>query len=1082
MSNFLPPLDCSLDLGEIINWHIAHNNHSVAYSFADEDGHTTDISHFEFARAAHRVAHLLRPERRGSEGQVLAIVALTDVLIYQTIVAGCIVAGLVSFQISHRNSAAAVVHLICNTDSHHLLTTRGSLGRLVDTVSTDISTLIWVMKQSKIPLFYTQARLPQQQSTTSPCTFIPVVGFQLSNSLLKEMDLHPSGSTGFPKCIPGTHRSLIHYAALGQHLICSFAVFSADPFADPSVQFKELSPRQAVGALPPAHGLGMITQLLAPILNGVTACIYPPASTATEYIVPVSTTPENAIENAKRAKATGIMAVPSFILEWQSPEDIAYLKTLNLLGYAGGPLASRVGNFLFNQGVNLVPVYGATECEFSLSCKPTKIHLCFPSSVGVPSVIKMRQAEVDAGEWAWFRFSGRTNIRWVPQGRWDVRVPILSAFTVPETHQVSVENLPDVKGYSTKDLFERHPTQPDLYKIVGRLDDVLIMANGEKTVPGPMEDIMMASPHIVGAVMFGRERNQVGVLIEPNLQHKIDPKDEQQIAKFRSLIWPMVEDANKNAPAFARIYKEMILKATIASYTQDIDELYDTIEASTNAASDVEPPSSWTSKNLGPWLKTHATLVAHKDIHGGHDLFDQGLDSLNATFLRHRIVGALKNSSDDAAKAAAQKIPQNFVYAYPSIEELADAIALLVQDDANGLDNGKKALVEAMIAKYSEGFKPTDLRKRVVSFGETVVLLTGSTGGLGSHILEILLALSSVERVYAFNRRGRSPVPERQNEAFIGHALNMDLLSSKKLVYLEGDTAREDLGLPLDVWATVRDTITVIIHNAWTLDFNKSLSSFEPHVKGTRNLIDLARQSPNESGVRFLFTSSIGSALGWDRNLGPFPEELQLNADIAVGSGYGESKYISERILAASGLDATSFRIGQICGSTKNGAWSTTDWVPAIVKSSIALGNFPSDPSGVATWLPPEAVSRAIVDAALSAEKPPFAINLVHPRPVPWNSLMSAMASTVRLPLVPFADWVQQLQDRSSRATAEDMEKMPGLKLLDFFKGALSGAGNVEFATVKAQAMSESVKLLDPLNEDDAKKWMHYWMEKKFIT
>jgi thioester reductase-like protein len=239
----------------------------------------------------------------------------------------------------------------------------------------------------------------------------------------------------------------------------------------------------------------------------------------------------------------------------------------------------------------------------------------------------------------------------------------------------------------------------------------------------------------------------------------------------------------------------------------------------------------------------------------------------------------------------------------------------------------------------------------------------------------------------------------------------------------------------------LRDTTTVIIHNAWTVDFNKSLSSFEDHVKGTRNLIDLALQSPNESGVRFLFTSSIASAQGWDPKLGAFPDELQLDANVAVGNGYGESKYVSERvctcmfkpeilliiicqILAASGLEATSFRIGQICGSANNGAWHTTDWVPAMVKSSIALGSFPSDPVTAAAWLAPEAVSRAIVDAALSTEKPPFAVNLVHPMPVPRDLLMSAMARAVELPLIPFADWIQQLEVRFDRATAEDIEKI----------------------------------------------------------
>ncbi|KAJ6545507.1 hypothetical protein B0H19DRAFT_1266933 [Mycena capillaripes] len=837
------------------------------------------------------------------------------------------------------------------------------------------------------------------------------------------MYLHSSGSTGFPKSIPETHRNLIHYAAL-----------------EGITQMVELSPRLALRHLPAFHSMAIFTQLLVPILCGGTACMYPLTSIATEYVIPLSPTSENALENAKRANATGILTVPAFILECQSPADIAYLKTLKLVAYGGGPLATRVGDFLFSQGVNLVSMYGATE-------------------FGIPTIVTRRQAEVYAGKWAWFRFSSRVNIRWILQGDGALEGQFL---TVPSTHQVAVENLPDVRGYSINDLFERHPTKPDLYRIVGRLDDVLIMANGEKTVPGPMEDIMMASPLIMGAIMFGRERNQVGVLIEPNPHYKVDPNDEESIAKYRDQIWPVIEEANESSPAFARIYKEMILvthagkpmaraakgtvikKATMASYKQEIDELYNTFEASENTTNDVEPPSSWTSKDLEPWIETHASLVVDTDICGGYDLFDQGFDSLNATFLRHRIVGALKNPGEEVA---AKRILQNFIYTHPSIEELTSAIAILVHGDADTSEDGQAAVVEKMIVKYSEGFEDDIVHeRRCYPSAGMVVLLTGSTAGIGSHILEISSALLRLNL-----------------EAFVDRALDTNLLSSAKLVYLEGDTSKADLGLHPDFWSTLRDTLTVIIHNAWTLDFNKTLSSFEPHVKGTRNLIDLARQSTNESGVRFLLTSSISSTQCWDQSLGLFPEELQLNAAVAVESGYGESKYISERILAA------------------NGAWSTTDWVPAIVKSSIALGNFPSDPSGEVAWLSPEAVSHAIVEAALSTEKLPFTINLVHPHPVPWDLVMSAIASDMQLPLVPFSDWVEQLQSRSAVATAEDMEKIPGIKLLDFFKAVLAGLFSTKFSTLKTQALSQSMETLKPLTEVDVKQWISYWRQKKFI-
>lgn len=88
----------------------------------------------------------------------------------------------------------------------------------------------------------------------------------------------------------------------------------------------------------------------------------------------------------------------------------------------------------------------------------------------------------------------------------------------------------------------------------------------------------------------------------------------------------------------------------------------------------------------------------------------------------------------------------------------------------------------------------------------------------------------------------------------------------------------------------------MIIHNAWRLDFNLSLASFEPNVKATRNLVDLALDSRYSSSLRFVFTSSIGSAQSWDRERGPFPEEVQFDPSVAVGSGYGESKYVCERV------------------------------------------------------------------------------------------------------------------------------------------------------------------------------------------
>lgn len=42
------------------------------------------------------------------------------------------------------------------------------------------------------------------------------------------------------------------------------------------------------------------------------------------------------------------------------------------------------------------------------------------------------------------------------------------------------------KGFCTNDLFVKHPSKEGLWKIVGRADDQIGHANGEKTNPVPM--------------------------------------------------------------------------------------------------------------------------------------------------------------------------------------------------------------------------------------------------------------------------------------------------------------------------------------------------------------------------------------------------------------------------------------------------------------------------------------------------------------------------------------------------------------------------------------------------------------------
>lgn len=76
----------------------------------------------------------------------------------------------------------------------------------------------------------------------------------------------------------------------------------------------------------------------------------------------------------------------------------------------------------------------------------------------------------------------------------------------------------------------------------------------------------------------------------------------------------------------------------------------------------------------------------------------------------------------------------------------------------------------------------------------------------------------------------------------------------------------------------------------------------------------------------------------------PVPE-VPVEPESAVGNGYGESKWVSEKILAVAGsetaLRPVVVRIGQVTGGV-NGCWNTLEWIPSIVHSAALVKCLPS--------------------------------------------------------------------------------------------------------------------------------------------
>ena len=220
----------------------------------------------------------------------------------------------------------------------------------------------------------------------------------------------------------------------------------------------------------------------------------------------------------------------------------------------------------------------------------------------------------------------------------------------------------------------------------------------------------------------------------------------------------------------------------------------------------------------------------------------------------------------------------------------------------------------------------------------------GSTGTLGSYLLEDLTASPNVSRIYCLNRSANSE--ERQVQVSASRGLPTQW-HSQRIKFLTYDLSKEYLGLDVEVYSDLISHATLILHNAWQVIFNLSLASFEPvHIQRVRRLIDFSARSLNRA--RIFFVSSVGAVMNWSANHnGTVPEEIIDDFTVPQTMEYAEAKYVAERLLEMASrtfeIPVSICRVGQISGpvGTEKGMWNKREWFPSIVTSSKYLGVIP---------------------------------------------------------------------------------------------------------------------------------------------
>ncbi|GLB38787.1 putative acetyl-CoA synthetase-like protein [Lyophyllum shimeji] len=900
---------------------------------------------------------------------------------------------------------------------------------------------------------------------------VPPMYTEYQQEDLDAVIMHSSGTTGLPKPIFHGQTYPLLYAA------CHRLPEQRQPF------------RFNVSTLPLYHGFGLLAPSLS--LSIGMPFILPPAS-----VIPTGKTTLLALQSSG---ARYLLSVPSILEEMirlPGGEGLDALRDLEIVATGGAPMKENVGDELVAAGVKLLNHWGCTElgaiAPIERIPRGYDWHYLMPrSDTG------LRTIPVDDG-------SGSYRLVGYPPG-W------------PEPFEV-------------QDLLVTHPCDSRQYRIMGRADDLLVLSTGEKVRPASLERAVAEHPHVKDVLAFGAGQVALGLLVELRADSfEADLNEPENMNTLLASIKPYLDRGNSFTDKHGKVSTEMLIftqettkpfirtdkgslarKSILAAFDAEIKACYE--RADIQKAAPFPSPFADDGYALLNAIRSQVyAVIGCDDISDSIDFFESGMDSLQASRLRRSVLNSLRVTP--GLPNPVRDLETDFCFENSSIEKLHRAVAHIMSGtQVHGVvgetrETRRVRAMEGMADKYREtlltfaniaAYCRLSRKKRWTSSGQKkVVLLTGSTGSLGCFLLARLANDPGVSKIICLNRRhsGAATPRQRQMDLMDKRGASMSSQAWEKVVLHGADLSRSDFGLCEEEFAELL-AVTHIIHNAWPVNFNRNLSSFEPHVQGLCNLVRLAllssgRRLTGTPPTRILFASSIAvagrfPALNAD---GPYEvPETSLDAENTAEFGYPEAKWVCERLLLAAVelygdpcsveeplVAGSNVRIGQMTGPEGSGAWNESEHFPIIVRTSQQIGALPAL-EGSLSWIPVNRAGDVITELLFSKRFKPF-YHMENPSRQSWSGIISNLASILGgkggpLPTIPLSKWLGRVRD-----LGDDPARNPAYKILSFLERDFQtmSNGTVILRTASARLDSPTMVRSTAVDKKHLEEYVSYW-------
>lgn len=311
------------------------------------------------------------------------------------------------------------------------------------------------------------------------------------------------------------------------------------------------------------------------------------------------------------------------------------------------------------------------------------------------------------------------------------------------------------------------------------------------------------------------------------------------------------------------------------------------------------------------------------------------------------------------------------------------------------------------------------------------VLLTGSTGFLGSHILYELITETDSNVICIVRGKNKDSAKKRLYET-LAHYFGSTFVNenSDRIDIICGNISDKNFGIDESIISVLQDKVDLIIHAAALVKYFGSEEEFRRiNVEGTQNAIALAKKLD----ARYAHISTVGIS-------GSYLTRSDVKGSVIdektfyVGQNYTDNLYVKTKFEAENlvlhemntGMNATIFRMGNLIGRWSDGHFQININENAfynILRSVIGLGCISDSMLDVDVELTPvDLAAKSVVKIITTDESNKRVFHIANPHEPKFSVLVKYLSDMgIHIDSMSDADFYDVLQKMTQDEEKSDL-------------------------------------------------------------